>query len=25
MSALGWWLAGCILLGVAPQLVDALT
>ncbi|GAA3736855.1 hypothetical protein [Micromonospora maritima] len=24
-SALGWWLAGCVLLGVGPQLVDALT
>ena len=24
MSALGWWLAGCVLLGVAPQVVDAL-
>jgi len=23
-SALGWWLGGCILLGVAPQLVDVL-
>jgi hypothetical protein len=24
MAALGWWLAGCVLLGVAPQLVDVL-